>query len=145
MKKYLIILLLSTIFIPYVVSAETCTSSNISLESIELNSITGNAEEITAASIIDKKINLDLKLYSLGDSIEYNLKIKNTSNKNFYFDEETLKLNTDYLEYKFIYDDNSSVVEAGKEKELKLKIEYKSDVPASQFSNGTFNDTNTMN
>ena len=143
MKKYLLSILLFIMSIPIYVNAETCDSSNIKIESIKLNTTTGNAKEVTEASINDKKINLDLKMYDPGDSIEYILKVKNTSKENFYFDEESLKINTDYLQYEFIYD-NSSVVEANSEKIIKLKIEYKNKVPTNLLVNDSFNDTNTM-
>ena len=144
MKKYLLSILIFIMFIPLYVNAETCDSSNIKIESIKLNTTTGNAKEVTEASINDKKINLDLKMYDPGDSIEYILKVKNTSKENYYFDEESLKINTDYLQYEFIYDDNSSVVEANSEKIIKLKIEYKNKVPTNLLVNDSFNDINTM-
>ena len=143
-KKKIFIVLLCLLFLPFLVNAESCDSSNIKLESIELNTTSGNAEEVTEASVNDKKINLDLKLYDPGDSVEYNLIVKNTSNEDFYFNEESLKLSTDYLEYEFIYDDNSNIVEAGKEKAIKLKVEYKNKVPADALVNDSFKDTNTM-
>lgn len=101
-------------FIPFYVNAKTCDSSSIKLDSIELSTTSGNAEEVTEAIISGKKINIDLKLYDPGDSIEYNIIVKNTSNEDYYFDEESLKLNTEYIKYGFIYDDNSNIVEAGK-------------------------------
>ena len=125
MKKYLLSILLFIMFIPLYVNAETCDSSNIKIESIKLNTTTGNAKEVTEASINDKKINLDLKMYDPGDSIEYILKVKNTSKENYYFDEESLKINTDYLQYEFIYDDNSSVVEANSEKICSLDCSFR--------------------
>lgn len=144
MKKYLTLFLLLIMLIPYAVNAESSDSSIVDLESIELNTINGNAEEITEASIKGKKINLDLKLCDPGDSIEYNLKVKNTSNEDFYFDEESSKLNTDYLRYEFAYDDNSNIIEAGKEKIIRLIVEYKNKAPTEKLVNDSLNDTNRM-
>ena len=109
MKKYLIPILLFIMFIPFMVNAETCDTSSITIDSINVDNISGNAEELSSATISGKKINLDLKLYDPGDSIEYTLSVKNTSSEDFYFDEESLKLNTDYIEYEFSYDDNSNM------------------------------------
>lgn len=64
-------------FESFIVNAETCDISSIKLESIELNTINGNAEEVENASVSTKKINLDIKLYDPGDSIEYNLIVIN--------------------------------------------------------------------
>ncbi len=144
MKKYMLTILLFVLFMPFIVNAESCNSSSITIDSIELGNISGNAEELSDASVDGKKINLDLKLYDLGDSIEYVLSLKNHSNEDFYFDEESLKLNTDYIGYEFSYDDNSNIVKAGESKTIKLKVEYKNKVPTAQLVNDTFNDTNTM-
>ena len=144
MRKVLLPILLFSIFIPFLVDAETCNPTSIILESIELSTTSGNAEEVREASISDKKINLDLKLYDPGDSVECNLIVKNTSNEDFYFDEESSKLNTDYLEYEFSYEDNSNIIEAGKEKIIKLRVEYKNKVPTEVLDNDSFNDINTM-
>ena len=104
----------------------------------------GNAEEVNEATITNRKINLDLKLYDPGDSIEYNLTVKNDSDEDFYFDENSLKLNTDYLEYVFEYEDNSNVIKAGSEKVVKLRIDYKNKVPAEVLENEAFNATDNM-
>ena len=139
-----LIALFCIFLLPFVVQAETCDPSNIKLESINLISTNGNAKETTEASVNAQKINLNLKLFEPGDSIEYNFKVKNTANEDFYFNEEALKLNTDYIEYTFIYDDNSNIVEAGKEKNIKLKVEYKNAVPTELLTSGRFNDSNTV-
>ena len=144
MKKILLPILLFVMLIPLSANAETCNSKNIKLESIELNMISGNAEEVTEASISSKKINLNLKFYDPGDSVEYNLKVRNSFNEDFYFNEESLKLNTDYLNYEFIYDNNSNIVEAGKTKTIKLRVKYNNKVPSEKLVNDIFNDTNTM-
>ncbi len=144
MKKILFPILLFAMFVPFVVCAKTCDSSSIKIESIEINSKNGNAEEIKKAKINGNRVNLNIKLYDPGDSIEYNLKVKNTSKEDYFFDEKSLKLNTKYLEYNFNYDDNSNVIEARKDKNVQLKVEYKNKVPAKELNNDVFNDTNNM-
>ena len=144
-KKIKFFIILLTLFmIPCIVLAEECNSSSITLESIELKSINGYAEELNNASIDGKKVNLDLKLYDPGDSIEYNLKVKNTSNEDFYIDEGSLKSNNDYLEYHFTYDDNSNVVKANKEKNMIIKVQYKNRVPTELLTNNVYNYTNNV-
>lgn len=130
--------------IPFIVNAESCDSSSITIDSIEIENITGNVEEMAAASVSGKKINLDLKLYNPGDSIEYTLEIKNTSEDDFYLDEDSLKQNTDYLEYEFIYDDNSNIIKAQETKTIKLRVEYKNEISQEQLTNNSFVDTNTL-
>ena len=147
MKKifFQVLILILLIIIPIYAQAETCDLSSIKLESIELNKTEGNAKELSIASISDKKIKLDIKLYDPGDYLEYNLLLKNTSNEDYYFDENSLKLNIDYLEYKFNYGDNSNIVKAGEEKIIKLRVEYKNKVPSEKLDNGIYKNTNSMN
>ena len=145
MKKYLLPFILLVMLTPMFVQAETCNSNDIKIESIERTKITGNAEEITEANISGKKIKLDLKLHDLGDSIEYKLKVKNDSNEKYYFEENSLILDTDYLNYEFMDETNSNMIEAGTEKTIQLKVEYKKEVPQNQLVNGSFNDTNSIN
>ena len=57
---------------------------------------------------------------------------------------DSLKLNTNYLEYELIYEDNSNIIEALEEKTIKLKIEYKNKVQSELLVNDVFNDTNNM-
>lgn len=145
MKRMFLTILILTMFIPIYVNAETCNSSSIKLKSIELNKTEGNAKELSPASINGNKIKLDIKLYDPGDYLEYYLTLKNTSNEDYYFDENSLKFNIDYLEYKFSYDDNSYIVKAGKEKKVALKVEYKNRVQSEKLNNDMYKDNNSIN
>ena len=88
-KKTIYLVLLLIMYIPFIVNAESCDLSSIIIDSIELRNTSGSAEELSNPTVSGKKINLDLKFYEPGDSVEYNLKVKNTSNEDFYFDEES--------------------------------------------------------
>ncbi len=88
-KRFVIFILLIILTIPFFVNAETCSTSGIVINSIQLKNISGNTEEISKASVNQRKIKLDLKLYDPGDSIEYNLKITNNSNNDVSIAEAT--------------------------------------------------------
>ncbi len=141
MKKVLMTIMLVVILIPLFVNAESCDPSSITIGSIELTNKHGNAEELNQASIDGKKVNLDLKLFDVGDYVEYELKVKNTSDEDFYFDENSLNFNADYVTYEFV---DSNVVEAGKENTIKLKVEYSNEVPKSKLENGVYNNVDKM-
>ena len=144
MKKIIISILLFIMFLPLVVNAKTCDLSDIKIESIELNNIIGNAEEINTANIKENKINLDLKLYDPGDSIEYNLKVKNNSKDDLFFDEDSLKPNSNYIKYNFSYEDNSNVIKSKSTKLIKLKVSYNNRVSEDKLINDTYNDINKI-
>ena len=138
--KYLLILL----FIPFIVYAENCTPNDVIIKSIEVVNTTGNVMESNDASIEGKKINLDLKMYNPGDSIEYTIVLNNVSNEEYYFDEDTLKHNTEYINYEFIYNDDSNIIKPNSTKEVTIIITYNNKVPIEKLSNGILNDTNTV-
>ena len=138
MKKYLLLFLM--IFIPLCVHAETCDSTYIKIESIRLINVNG-VEEINEASVNGMKINLDLKMHDVGDIAEYELKVKNTSNEDFYINRNFSNLDTDYIIYE-IADNN--LVKAGKESIIRLKVTYKKEVPEEKIKNGMFSETNKL-
>ena len=134
------------LFIPFIVKAETCCLSCVSVDSVELESVNGSAEELSDVSVDGKQINLDLQLYDPGDFLEYSLIVKNDSDSDIYLDEESLNKKTDYIEYDFSYDD-SNVIKSGESKTLKLKVEYIDKIPKNQFVSNVFNidDSLTLN
>ena len=73
MKKIIISLFL--LFVPIIIYAQTCDTSKVTIESIDFENKTGSAEEVNSASISDGKINLDLKLYDVNDSVNYIIKV----------------------------------------------------------------------
>ena len=137
--KYFLVFL----FIPFIVQAEECNINNIIISSIESVKTNGYIEEKTEASVEGQKINLDLKVYEEGDSIEYKVILNNISNEDYYFDENSLKQNNEYMSYEFIYDDNSNIIKPKEEKELIIRVTYKNKVQ-EESNNGSINKTNNI-
>jgi surface protein len=96
--------------------------------SSEVNDTDGNIVETSAMTFEDASANIDLNMNVIGDAIEYKLVLKNTSDEDYYFDENSLVNNTDYIEYTVSYDDNDNVVKSGEEKIVYLKVTYKNKV-----------------
>ena len=55
LSKYLFSILITILILPFIVNEESC-NLNISLTSININTITGNVEELTKASVENKKL-----------------------------------------------------------------------------------------
>ena len=144
MKKFLLSILLFMMFIPYIVNAETCDTDKITIENIAIESKSDNVEELSQATASGKKINLNLSMVKVGDNIEYKFVVKNDSNEDYELDKTSLNLNSDYINYSFETEDNSSIVKAKSSKTVYLKVEYKNEVPEDQFESGTYNDNKTM-
>jgi surface protein len=137
MKKILFLLLL---FIPFSVFAkDTCDPSNIEIQSIQLENSIGNIEEVSNASVSNQKINLGLKMNVLGDAAEYKLVLKNHSKEDYYFDEESLNLDRDFVHYEIIFGDNTNLIRGGEEKTITLKVSYKEKLDASLYDDGVYN------
>ena len=139
-KLYLIIFILF-MSLPIMISAEVCENDNIVLKSISLNNKTDYVEEITPATTKKDEINLDIKMFETGDFIEYNLRVKNTSNDTFYLEKSFINIESDYIDYTLSYKDDSNLMKANTEKEVLLKIFYKNEVPKENFASDKYSDT----
>ncbi len=149
MKKCILYILIAImILIPSIVfAADECDPSSVKIENVEINDTRGNIEENSNATSNNNELNLDLNMNVPGDSIEYKLTLKNTSDTDYYFDENSLVKNMDNVEYEFSYSDGDNIVKSGEEKIVILKVTYKDKVAADQLNNGsmTQNDVVTLN
>ena len=137
MKKILLVILFLLLFPSIVLAKDTCNSNDIKIEEINVEEKEGYTEEVTPISIDNNKINLNLEMYNVGESITYKIKVKNNSNNDYYFTKDSFNLNTSYLEYSLL--NESEVIKSNKEKEITLKITYK-----EKISEDEFNENNMM-
>ena len=138
--KYLFILL----FIPFIVLAEECDVSKITITSIEQSGIKGSTEEISEPQVQGGKIKLNLKMFEVGDSITYDMVIKNDSDEDYKIDEDTFKTDSEYIEYSLKNSDNSNVLKGKGTKEVSLIVTYKKEVEESKLSNNKYNASNSL-
>ena len=143
MKKLIILLVI--LFIPFIVLAEECDTSKITITSLEQSKIEGNTEVVGNPTFRGRNINLNLKMYEVGDSITYNITINNTSEEDYMIDEDTFKTDSKYIEYSLSASDNSNVVKAKSNKNVTLTVTYKKEVEESLLSNNKFDATNSLN
>ena len=142
MKKLIILLVI--LFIPFIVLAEECDTSKITITSLEQSKIEGNTEVVGNPTFRGRNINLNLKMYEVGDSITYNITINNTSEEDYMIDEDTFKTDSDYIEYTLKTKDNTNVVKAKSTKEVSLIVTYKKEVDDSLLTNNKFNASNSL-
>ena len=144
MKKYYLWLLLFILLTPFFVHAEKCDINKISIDDIKLKSLVGEAKELAKASANGMNINLNLSMNDIGDSIEYQMIIKNTSDKDYELDKNSLNISSDYIEYSFESEDKSSIIKANTDKRVDLKVEYVKEVPEDIFESGVYSDNKSM-
>ncbi len=145
MKKYIFLLILLLImFISFRVKAETCDTDKISISSITLEEKTDTVDELSEANVDGKNINLNLSMSDVGDNAKYKLIINNESNEDYELDSNSLKINTEYVDYSFEFEDSSNLLKANSRKIVFLRVEYKNEVPEDQFESMVHNDNKTI-
>jgi len=130
--------------IPFMVLAEECDISKITITSMKPNKIEGNTEVISDPTFEDRTIKLNLKMFDVGDSITYDMSIKNDSEEDYMIDEDTFKTDSDYIEYTLKTNDNTNIVKANSTKEVSLIVTYKKEVEDDKLNNNKFNASNTL-
>ena len=133
MKKRILLFFVLLLF-PVFVYAEACDTSNITITGIEKINSTGYTEEIEEPSTDNTSVSTNLRLYDVGDSITYEINIKNKSNKDFDLNKKIN--NSEYVSYEIISNDNK--LKSNEEKTINLKIEYKKKVPDDLYKSAKF-------
>ena len=144
MKKVIILIITFLLFLPSTVTAEECKKDNITIKSIQLKDKASYVEEVSPTIVDTNKIDMDLKMYEVGDYVEYKLNVSNTSDENYYFNKDSLGINSDYFNYSISYKDNSNIIKAHDEKEIVLKVQYKKEIDKLNFYSGKYNDRNNI-
>ncbi len=132
MKKKILFLIILLLIPTLVLAKDTCNDNDINIKSIALKELNGFSEEIQESSINNNTINLNLKMYDVGDSSTYNITVENTSNEDYYFTKDSMKLENDYLEYSLKND--SELIPTKEEKTIELKVSYKNKIPNDSYS-----------
>ncbi len=143
MKMKKIFVLLVVLFMPFMVSAKTCDTSKITIDSINLDNKSNTVSEITPATASGKNVNLDLAMSKKGDNIQYKIVIKNDSDEDFEIDSNSLGLNSNYVTYTIDAGDDN-IVKANSTKTVQLRVEYTSLVPANEYKSGVYKDSKDL-
>ena len=128
--------------IPNVVYAETCNSSELKIESIELIQKSALAKEIVKPKIIGKNIVLNLEMSYPGDFAKYNITVYNGTEDDYVIDKSMFINTYDYFDY--IFESQDTYVKAGTIRTITLKVEYKNVVPDNKYTNDVFENNNSV-
>ena len=144
MKRILYIFLLFVLFIPSIVIAEECDNDRVFIDSITMVEKSDSVVVNDEPSINGMDINIDNTIAKVGDSIIYNISVKNESDVNYYLKKSDFNVTSDYLEFKYEPEDGSNVIEPGIAKNVKLTITYKNEVPDDLYKAGAYNVDDTV-
>lgn len=141
-KKIIMYFLFLLFVFPCFVYAEVCQKDDIKIVTIENIEEKGNVEESSSPTIDNNQINLGLKMNVIDDSVTYKVILKNTSNSDYVFDKNSLKI--DYINYVITYEDESNIIKSGEEKVIFLRLDYNDKPQADNLSNGIFTKTSEI-
>ena len=142
MKRLKTLLFLIIFLIPFVVHAEETT--DVTLKDLVLKKTTGWTEVLSDAEIINNKIVLDLKMYEVGDSIEYTFVVDNKSSQDFLVNGSSLMKVDSAIEYILQGKDNSNTVKKNSEKLFTLTVTYKNEVERTAFKGGKYDTSSNI-
>ena len=141
MKKIVLVILFILLFPTIVLAKNTCNDKDIIIKSITLKDTTGYSDEIETA-IEDNKINLNIQMNNINDSITYDILVENTSNEVYYTIRDLFEIEDDYFDYQILNEEE--VIEEHQQKIIKLKITYKNEIPLEKLEDGLYNNTNNL-
>ena len=144
LRLLLIPFILFMLFIPIVGRADNCDLDKIKIQSVSIKDKSNSIIEVEPPKIDGKNIKVNLKMTSVGDSIEYTLLLKNDSNVDYEIYENSFQSNSGYIEYSIDSSNNSTVIKAGEEKEVYLKVQYKTVIPDSEFNGEVYNSNENL-
>ena len=136
MKKIfncILILLLTILIIPNVYA-----SNNISLKSITLVEQSDDLLEFYSPKIDGINISFDLSFINVGDYAKYKIVLNNKSNRDYYYDDENKTINTEYISYKYEFENNNKTIKANSDSIIYITVKYIKEVPQNKIVNGIF-------
>jgi len=134
--KYFLIMIL---FLPLFVFAEgTCNNNEVTITDLEFVKKTGFTEELNEAELDNNKIVANVKMYEVGDSIEYQFTVINESNDDYALDTNSLINSDPYVDYELDSSDHSNKVKKATSKDFTLTATYNNEVPDEMFKGGKY-------
>ena len=145
-KKILLLsfLLVLFLFLINTVHAAECNTDEIRITSLVQKEIKGSTKVISEPTFEGRIINLNLKMVDVGDNVSYDLTITNDSDEDFYIDENSFGVNSEYIEYKISTKDGSNIIKAHSSKELVLGVTYTEEVPKEKLTDHKANLNNKI-
>ena len=143
MKKLVIIFILFLMPL-FVFAEEQCSNDSVVIKSVGQVDKSLEVEDLTKSDVHGNDVELGLKMFEVGNYIEYQIVIKNNASDDYYIDEDSLKNDANYLDYSIRYEDGSNKIKAGDEKTIFLKVSYNTKIDDSKFENNKFVESDSL-
>ena len=144
MKKLLNILILIIIMAFSFAVSNVFAKEEITIESVTIEEKSDTTTELSEPTINGLSIGFDLSFAQVNDNAKYKIIINNQTNEDYQIDKESTFNSSDYLTYKYEFDNNSNVIKKNSKLTMYITITYKTEVPSDKLINGKFIETNNV-
>ena len=144
MKKIAKFLLLIIIMTFSFTISNVYAEEKITIESLTLEEKTDTTTELSEPTINGLNIGFDLSYSQVNDYAKYKIIINNLTNDDYQIDKESKFNSSDYLTYKYEFDNNTNIIRSNSKLTMYITIIYKTEVPNEKIINGKFTETNTV-
>ena len=119
-------------------------SNNITVDNITLIEKSDNVLELSKPKINGMDLGFDLSFLNIGDYAKYKVEISNNTNKDYYINKENKFSISNYISYKYEFDDNITKIKKNSKLTVYLTIKYEKNVPVEKLVNGMYIEENSM-
>ncbi len=118
--------------------------ANIEIKSIELVEKSDDTEIIAEPTADGLKLNFNLSFNDVTNFAKYTVTLKNNGDKDFKIS-DLVQPESEFVKYKFEFEDNSNVVPANGERKLTITITYENEAPVAALVGGKYVENNNLN
>ena len=144
MKKTLKPLILIIIMTFTFAATNVFAEEKITIESITLEEKTDTTTELSEPTINGLSIGFDLKYTQINDYAKYKIIVNNQTNEDYQIDKDSKFNSSDYLTYKYEFDNNSNIIKKNSKITMYITITYKTEVPSDKLIAGKFIENNNI-
>ena len=134
--KFILIIVLSFIFIPNVYAADEVT-----IKSVQLDTKASNTEVIADPIIDGLSMKFDVKFFTEGDYIKYKVVIDNQTDNDYEIG--VPNNSSEYITYEYLFD-NGPILKKNSETIMYVLIKYNHIVPDSQLVSNSYTETSNV-
>ena len=139
MKRMCYIFLLLLVFM---INSLVLAKEDIYISDVVMKNANGKAEELVKPSFTEDNIDFNIRFEEVKDEVNYEVVIKNSSDKDYMVELKKDFLNSEYFSYEYTFNGGDSIIDANSTKTINIKINYKKEVEEAKLVNGVFNEDN---
>ena len=144
MKKISKFLLLIIIMTFSFTISNVYAEEKITIESITIDEKSDTATELSKPTKDGMNIGFDLSFAQVNDYVKYKVIINNPTNEEYQIEKEAKFNSSDYLTYKYEFDNNSNIIKKNSKLTMYITITYKTEISNDKLIDGKFIENNNV-